>query len=75
MIEWNWGLQPLSVRDATANNLADELDFNQQADMPPQFSVPPGPFGIPCLSQGPGNGLTESAQLRALAQTYGFPLP
>jgi phospholipase C len=75
MIEWNWGLQPLSVRDATANNLADELDFTQEGDDPPQFSVPPGPFGIPCPSLGPGNGLTEWAQLRTLAQTYGFPLP
>src|SRR5256885_5485664 len=29
MIEWRWGLDPLTVRDATANNLADELDFTQ----------------------------------------------
>ena len=27
MIEWRWGLEPLTVRDATANNLADVLDF------------------------------------------------
>ena len=25
MIEWRWGLAPLTVRDETANNLADEL--------------------------------------------------
>jgi hypothetical protein len=29
MIEWRWGLAPLSVRDATANNLTDLLDFRQ----------------------------------------------
>ncbi len=28
MIEWRWGLQPLSVRDAAANNLATALDFS-----------------------------------------------
>ena len=29
MIEWRWGLEPLTVRDATANNLADVLDFRR----------------------------------------------
>ena len=46
MIEENWGLRPLTVRDATAANPADELDFTRPlADPPPRFQVPPGPFG------------------------------
>jgi phospholipase C len=40
MIEWRWGLDPLTVRDATANNLADELDFTQVAPAPPVYTVP-----------------------------------
>jgi phospholipase C len=41
MIEWRWGLAPLTVRDATANNLADELDFTQVDPAPPPvYSVP-----------------------------------
>jgi len=27
MIEWRWGLEPLTARDAHANNLAEALDF------------------------------------------------
>jgi phospholipase C len=40
MIEWRWGLQPLSVRDAAANNLADALDFNLQRHTVPDYDVP-----------------------------------
>ncbi len=41
MIEWRWGLDPLTVRDATANNLADELDFTQPDPTPgPVYTVP-----------------------------------
>jgi phospholipase C len=75
MIEDNWGLAPLSIRDATAANIADELDYSQPRNDAPRIDVPAGPFGVPCPSQGPGNGLTEAAQLRALATQYGFPLP
>lgn len=28
MIEWRWGLEPMSVRDAKAHNLAEALDFS-----------------------------------------------
>jgi phospholipase C len=49
MIESRWGLSPLTVRDQTANNLADALDFTRNANLGvPQFAVPPGPFGGPC---------------------------
>jgi phospholipase C len=48
LIQWRWGLQPLTVRDATANNLADELDFKAPQTSAPVIGVPAGPFGAPC---------------------------
>lgn len=41
MIEWRWGLQPLSVRDANAKNLADALDLSTTNLAAPDFAVPP----------------------------------
>ncbi len=73
MIEQNWDLRPLTMRDASARNLALELDFTLQRD-PPQFAVPQGPFGVPCPSEGPGNGFAEAAGLRDLAVQAGFPV-
>jgi phospholipase C len=40
MIEWRWGLDPLSRRDARANNLANALDFTRFDLSAPHFSVP-----------------------------------
>jgi hypothetical protein len=71
MIEDNWGLEPLSIRDATAGNIADELDYSHPRNDPPRIDVAAGPFGVPCPSETPGTGL---AQLRALAVQYGFPV-
>jgi phospholipase C len=48
MIEWRWQLRPLTVRDATANNLADVLDFSRRNLVAPQIVVPPGPYGALC---------------------------
>jgi phospholipase C len=71
MIEWRWQLRPLTVRDATANNLAETLDLTRPNYNAPQFNVPEGFFG-PC----PVAGLPESLErLIALAQQFGFPLP
>jgi phospholipase C len=50
MIEWRFNLAPLTVRDATANNLADVLDFGNPQLASPGFSVPAGPFGAVCSS-------------------------
>jgi phospholipase C len=30
MIEWRWGLEPMTTRDAQAKNLADALDFSKR---------------------------------------------
>ena len=73
LIEKNWHLRPLSVRDASARNLARELDFGLSRE-PPPVVVPAGPFGVPCPSEGPGNGFEEATGLRALAVQHGFPV-
>jgi phospholipase C len=48
LIEWRFGLEPLTERDATANNLATVLDFDQPRLEVEQPDVPAGPFGGPC---------------------------
>jgi phospholipase C len=47
-IEWRWDLPPLTVRDATAGNLAEALDFDAPRLEAKRFRVPAGPFGTPC---------------------------
>jgi len=66
MVEWRWGLDPLTERDATANNLAHVLDFKSGKDLSaPQFAVPQGPFGTPCVHD-------EAAIRAARADLYGL---
>jgi phospholipase C len=48
MIEWRWNLRPLTVRDAEAANIAEELDFDQPNLSAPRFPVAPGPYGGVC---------------------------
>jgi phospholipase C len=48
MIEWRFGLPPLTVRDQTANNLADVLNLSAPDVSTPALNVPSGPFGSPC---------------------------
>ncbi len=75
LIEWRWGLEPLSVRDETANNLAHALDLSGAKNLDaPQFSVPQGPFGQACMP-APAGARIEIADLRALAKLHGFPVP
>lgn len=83
MIEWRFGLTPLTVRDAAAANIAESFDF-QSAPLAkaPAFTVPAGPFGQSCSSSSLAAG-SEAAAIRArhiaemktlknLAQQYGF---
>jgi phospholipase C len=46
-IEKRWDLQPLTVRDATANDIGDEIDLSITVSAAPQFEVP-GPFAFTC---------------------------
>ena len=74
MIEWRWGLAPLTVRDETANNLAEVLDFSTRDLSARQFDVPAGPFGEVCL---PGSGSPEAEEwepLLEMAADFGWPV-
>ena len=48
MIEWRFDLPPLTVRDSTANNLAEVLNLTAPDVTAPAFTVPAGLFGGPC---------------------------
>ena len=70
MIGWRWHLKPLTIRDATANNLASVLDFTQRRLSAPSFTVPSGPFGVACPTAE--NLPTDWEGLAALAQALGI---
>jgi phospholipase C len=52
MIQWRWGLEPLSERDAMANNLALELPRTSAALDAPVYRVPTV-IGAPCIPTAP----------------------
>jgi phospholipase C len=70
LIEWRWELPPLTVRDATANNLADLLDFSHPQLEAPTIAVPGLTWPQICLDvlsvPSPWEGL------RHLARSAGF---
>jgi phospholipase C len=72
MIEWRWGLPPLTVRDQTANNLAEVLDFRKPDLKAKQFRVPTGPFGGACATARAATR-DKWAQLRQMATEMGWP--
>lgn len=49
MIEWRWSLTPLTLRDATANNLAEALNFLSYDATVATYEVPTGPFPDSCV--------------------------
>jgi phospholipase C len=76
MIEWRFGLPPLTVRDQTATNLAEVLNLGTPDVSAPAFNVPSGPFGSPCLPAGtsPATETRTSTlqKLKTKAITSGF---
>jgi phospholipase C len=80
MIEWRWNLRPLTIRDATARNLALALDFSFSDLTAPQYAVPPGPFGSVCTSSVPTPFASTRPTnenwngLRDIALQYGWPV-
>jgi phospholipase C len=48
LAEWRWGLEPLSVRDAQAANLAAALDFSRPNLKAPRIATPRFLVGAPC---------------------------
>jgi phospholipase C len=73
LIEWRRGLSPLTVRDATANNLATALNFSSPSLTALPVSVPAGPFGVVCGAPPVVPSNEEWAPIAALAQTYSWP--
>jgi phospholipase C len=60
LIEWRWGLAPLTARDASSEvrNLAQALNFRRPHFDVPDLPTPSAPPPQPCL--GPGTGLASS---------------
>jgi phospholipase C len=78
MIEWRFGLEPLTVRDATANNLAEVLDFRRN-HVPLLYPVPFGPFGGACPTAVAPPATTSGAVnewsiVRDMARGAGWPI-
>ena len=48
LAEWRWGLEPLTERDATANNLAAALDFSHRNLKAPKITAPKLVVGAAC---------------------------
>jgi len=76
LIEWRWGLSPLTARDASCDieNLALVLDFeNCDAELPdlPHPAVPPP---MPCLEPGLPSSLSSSANPWLRLRESGWPL-
>jgi phospholipase C len=69
------GLPPLTVRDQTANNLAEVLDFAKPDLKARQFRVPTGPFGGACATARAAAVRNQWAQLREMATALGWPAP
>jgi len=84
LIEWRWGLAPLTPRDASSDisNLANALNFKQPDVSVPTLPVPSAPLiAAPCLqnlgggilSSGGSSPTTEWQQLGQQAASLGFP--
>jgi phospholipase C len=71
MIEWRFGVPPLTIRDETANNLAEVLDLATPDVSAPAFTVPSGPFGAPCAPAVPSPA-TNLRGLKMMASKSGF---
>ena len=73
MVEWRWGLDPLTVRDQTANNLAEVLRFPAPEFSAKPLDVPQGPFGGVCAA-GFAASEDEWGPMRELALDWGWTL-
>ena len=73
MIEWRWGLAPLTPRDAAARNLAEVLDFTRTNLAAPRYDVAPF-YGAPCAPGGFAD-YEDWHALKNLALSHGWSLP
>lgn len=72
MIEWNWNLPPLTIRDLAANNLANVLTHPWDPTAP-HFTVPAVPVSNACPS--PNADSRAWLDLYRRAQNLDFPVP
>ena len=71
MIEWRWGLPPLTARDAAANNLAEAMTFTGTPDLTaPRWNVPTV-IGQPC-GPAPEADYEDWYQLADVARAHGW---
>jgi phospholipase C len=74
MIEWRFGLAPLTLRDAHARNLAEVLDFTNPPNLEaPRWDVPPG-VGDACPTVDPSE-FADWMAIKEHARRAGFALP
>jgi phospholipase C len=74
MIEWRWGLPPLTVRDEAAANLAEVLRFPAADYGAKQLAVPQGPFGQLCVPAAAAGANPEWLPLVQMAADFGWPI-
>jgi phospholipase C len=67
-IEWRWRLDPLTERDATANNLVEALDLSSRSLAAPVYQMDPGPHAIFCAPFETDKWVA----IRQMAASYGF---
>jgi phospholipase C len=75
MIEWRWGLKPLTVRDKNAHNLANVLDFTLPDTSSPTYAVTPfdgTTAGCALTAAEAGEEAREWAPLRKMALERGW---
>jgi phospholipase C len=73
LIEWRWNLDPLSLRDRKARNLAEVLDFSAPNLAAPDYQVPPIVAGVVCAAPVSTRGI-ELPDLATPAKAYGWPV-
>jgi phospholipase C len=73
MIEWRWGLAPLTVRDQNAVNLAEVLDFGLHKLHAAHYNVPASATPTPCVTAAT-IAENEWTDVQAIARVWGWPL-
>jgi phospholipase C len=72
MIEWRFGLAPLTVRDAAARNLAEVLDFEHRPNLKaPRYHVP-RPVTLGCVLSDHAHAGEDWPHLARIARSRGF---
>ncbi len=75
MIEWRFGLESLSVRDAAANNLAEVLDFTNPPNLTaPKYNIPT-PTVAACVAPNHVHSGEDWPELVEHARKLGFDVP